>query len=164
MIEKENIAAPAPIEQRWTRSSTSLMSVASTIDRETSPASTFGLHSWVGIIMYLSTEDSFERKAITNNFFVYRSLVANHLDEKYNAFVHWAKLEVPSNSHSLETLRKRIHHRFPIKRFNYYRQQLDPHSVLSNNFIHSLFDDSHENGGAERNHHTNHNLWKKYLL
>lgn len=41
MIEKENIAAPAPIEQRWTSGSSSPMS----------PAFGGALHSWVGIIM-----------------------------------------------------------------------------------------------------------------
>ena len=45
LIEKENIPAPAPIEQRWTSTSSSRMSIAS------SPGNPDTLHSWVGIIM-----------------------------------------------------------------------------------------------------------------
>ena len=45
-IENENIPAPAPIEQRWTSSSTSYMSPAYSQNKDE-------VFSWVGIIMYL---------------------------------------------------------------------------------------------------------------
>ena len=58
MIEARNIPAPAPIEQRWTASSASPMSPAYSREADT-------IHSWVGIIMYLPTEDAAQRAAIS---------------------------------------------------------------------------------------------------
>ena len=61
-IERQGIPAPSPIEQRWTSSSRSALSPASvtpTLGPET-------LFSWVGVIMYLPTEDERQRKAITD--------------------------------------------------------------------------------------------------
>lgn len=48
VIENEGIPAPAPIEQRWTSSSSSPMSPASAVGPE-EPSD--AIHSWVGIIM-----------------------------------------------------------------------------------------------------------------
>ena len=45
IIESEGIPAPAPIEQRWTAGSTSLLSPARSTAED-------ALFSWVGIIMY----------------------------------------------------------------------------------------------------------------
>jgi len=59
-LARERIAAPAPIEQRWTASSRSPMSPAS------APGAPDTVHSWVGIIMYLPTEDAAQRAAITD--------------------------------------------------------------------------------------------------
>ena len=59
-LEADETPAPAPIEQRWSASSSAPMSpVASRGTPDT-------LHSWVGIIMYLPTEDKHSRKAITD--------------------------------------------------------------------------------------------------
>ena len=49
LVEKHNLPAPAPIEQRWTGRSSSLLSPAYSDD----PDEVF---SWVGIIMYLPTQ------------------------------------------------------------------------------------------------------------
>jgi hypothetical protein len=51
--------APSPIEQRWTSASTSPLSPASvgTHDVETYDTKN-ALFSWVGIIMYLSSDDN----------------------------------------------------------------------------------------------------------
>ena len=45
IIEREGIPAPAPIEQRWTAGSSSLLSPARSTAED-------ALFSWVGIIMY----------------------------------------------------------------------------------------------------------------
>ena len=58
-LERQGIPAPSPIEQRWTSASTSALSPAS------APNALDTLFSWVGIIMYLPTEDDKQRKAIT---------------------------------------------------------------------------------------------------
>jgi len=47
VIEERNIAAPCPIEQRWTSSSSSPLSPAHADDPSL-------VHSWVGVIMYLA--------------------------------------------------------------------------------------------------------------
>ena len=59
-LAKAGVAAPAPIEQRWTASSRSPMSPAS------APGAPDTVHSWVGIIMYLPTEDPAQRAAVTD--------------------------------------------------------------------------------------------------
>ncbi|KAH1137614.1 hypothetical protein GLYMA_10G104100v4 [Glycine max] len=87
LIEKEDIPAPAPIEQRWTASSRSSLSPAS------SPSGD-DIFSWVGIIMYLPTMDGRQRKDITEEFFHYRHLTQAKLWDRYSAYEHWAKIEV----------------------------------------------------------------------
>lgn len=57
-IETSRVPAHAPIEQRWTATSSSAMSPAS----DKNPKM---VHSWVGVIMYLPTEDEQQRHAIT---------------------------------------------------------------------------------------------------
>lgn len=50
----------------------------------------------VGIIMYLPTMDARQRKDITDEFFKYRGSTQIELWDKYDAFEHWAKIEVIS--------------------------------------------------------------------
>lgn len=57
-IEADKIPAPAPIEQRWSASSSAPMSPVYSPRLE-------DIHSWVGIIMYLS-DDPEAREAVTN--------------------------------------------------------------------------------------------------
>eukprot|EP00250_Pteridium_aquilinum_P001741 c11954_g1_i1 orf=517-2394(-) len=87
MIKQNNIPAPAPIEQRWTAGSRSLLSPASNPSKDS-------LYSWVGIIMYLPTSDEGQRKAITDRFMDYRWAAQRRLWDAYGAFEHWAKIEV----------------------------------------------------------------------
>ena len=61
-IEEAGVPAPSPIEQRWTASSSAPMSPAA----ERGHPDT--VHSWVGIIMYLPTEDQAQRQAITDRW------------------------------------------------------------------------------------------------
>lgn len=69
-IEAAGLPAHAPIEQRWTASSSSPMSPASAPPpaagrRGSSSSSSDTVHSWVGIIMYLPSDDPEQRTAIT---------------------------------------------------------------------------------------------------
>ena len=60
--ENDDIAAPCPIEQRWTASSSSDMSPAS------SPGQADTVHSWIGIIMYLPENDEAKRAAVAEKY------------------------------------------------------------------------------------------------
>jgi len=65
-IEAAKMPAPSPIEQRWTCGSASHMSPASAAAEEGD--SQDSLFSWVGIIMYLPTENERQRAAITKRW------------------------------------------------------------------------------------------------
>ncbi|XP_010543522.1 PREDICTED: L-galactono-1,4-lactone dehydrogenase, mitochondrial isoform X2 [Tarenaya hassleriana] len=132
LIEKEAVPAPAPIEQRWTARSKSLMSPAfSTADDD--------IFSWVGIIMYLPTTDARQRKDITDEFFHYRHLTQAELWDQYSAYEHWAKIEIPKDKEELEALQARLRKRFPVDAYNKARRELDPNRILSNNMVEKLF-------------------------
>ncbi|KAL2325984.1 hypothetical protein Fmac_025042 [Flemingia macrophylla] len=135
LIEKEEIPAPAPIEQRWTASSRSPLSPAS------SP-SEHDIFSWVGIIMYLPTTDARQRKDITEEFFHYRHLTQAKLWDRYSAYEHWAKIEVPKDKEELAALQARLRKRFPVDAYNKARKELDPNRILSNNMLEKLFPQS----------------------
>ncbi|KAH7511782.1 hypothetical protein FEM48_Zijuj12G0019200 [Ziziphus jujuba var. spinosa] len=135
LIEKEEVPAPAPIEQRWTACSKSPMSPAS------SP-SVDDIFSWVGIIMYLPTPDARQRKEITEEFFDYRRLSQSQLWDEYSAFEHWAKIEVPKDKEELTALQARLRKRFPVDAYNKARRELDPNRILSNNMLEKLFPES----------------------
>ncbi|AES60484.2 putative oxidoreductase [Medicago truncatula] len=135
LIEKEEIPAPAPIEQRWTASTRSPMSPASSPSQD-------DIFSWVGIIMYLPTMDARQRKDITEEFFHYRHLTQAKLWDNYSAYEHWAKIEVPKNKDELIALQARLRKRFPVDAYNKARNELDPNKVLSNNKLEKLFPQS----------------------
>ncbi|KAK1277710.1 hypothetical protein QJS04_geneDACA007409 [Acorus gramineus] len=132
LIEKECIPAPAPIEQRWTARSKSLMSPASSSAEN-------DIFSWVGIIMYLPTMDARQRKEITDEYFHYRHLTQTRLWGEYSAYEHWAKIEVPKDKDELAALQARLRKRFPVDLYNKARSELDPNRILSNNTIEKLF-------------------------
>lgn len=71
LIEDRRIAAPAPIEQRWSAASSSPMSPASSDAPE-------DLFTWVGIIMYLPTEDAEERKVICSRWVLCSATHCSH--------------------------------------------------------------------------------------
>ncbi|KAL8260553.1 hypothetical protein R6Q59_028506 [Mikania micrantha] len=132
LIEKEEIPAPAPIEQRWTACSKSLMSPASSSSND-------DIFSWVGIIMYLPTTDARQRKQITEEFFHYRHLTQTHFWDEYSAYEHWAKIEVPKDKDEVATLISRLRKRFPVDAFNKARAELDPNRILSNAMLEKMF-------------------------
>lgn len=136
-IEEEHIPAPAPIEQRWSASSCSLMSPAY--------GAPDGLHSWVGIINYLPSEDEFQRRRITESFTGKYCNLMRGVGQLYNATSHWAKLEIPLSIWQLVDLRVFLQSRFPIKLFNEARASLDPKGILSNRTIDLAFGKPGEN-------------------
>jgi L-galactono-1,4-lactone dehydrogenase len=131
-IEQNNIPAPAPIEQRWSASSSSLMSPAYGEDPN-------GLHSWVGIIHYLPSDEEIQRRAITESFTGKYCELMREVGLPYNATSHWAKLEIPESIWSWADLRLLMQSRFPFKLFNETRARLDPKGILSNDIINLAF-------------------------
>ncbi|KAK9918259.1 hypothetical protein WJX75_002661 [Coccomyxa subellipsoidea] len=129
-IEEAGVPAPSPIEQRWTASSSASMSPASARGRPDT------VHSWVGIIMYLPTEEEAQRQAITDRFFEYCKLVEQKLMPKYDATEHWAKIEVPHLDRQAAI--ERIARRYPVDKFNAARRELDPKNILANDIIDTL--------------------------
>lgn len=131
LIRKHKVAAPAPIEQRWTSGSASPMSPA-----HGEPGS---LHSWVGIIMYLPAEDLEKRAEVTAAFKQYARLVESELMPKYNATEHWAKIEVPQEGpDAVAKARERLAKRYPLKEFNAARRKFDPKNILGNKLVDTL--------------------------
>ena len=136
-LEKAGLPAPAPIEQRWTASSTSPMSPAYAAD-----PSKEEIFTWVGGIMYMP--DDSRRDAITRKFRKYMD-VMERLGKRYNAHAHWGKIELPDKDAAdyglrLVRLRRHVHERYNVDAFNRAREMLDPKHVLSNGLIKSLFD------------------------
>jgi len=137
-IEKLNIAAPAPIEQRWSCGSSAPMSpVHVSSDSPHKPHDS--LFSWVGIIMYLPTQDPAERKAIEDAFYDYKQVVEKINEEgDFKAVTHWAKIEVPRTDEVVEQERKKLAKRYPLKAFEELRSKVDPKRVLTNDLIDTL--------------------------
>ena len=129
--EATDLAIPAPIEQRWTSRSRSTMS----------PAYSEGendLFSWVGIIMYLPTDEKEQRAAITERFWEYNKLCRDKLWAKYACHQHWAKIELPDADKDLEWVRERLWARFPLAKVWETKQKVDPKGVLGNTLIDTL--------------------------
>lgn len=133
-IKKNNIPAPSPIEQRWSSGSSSSMSPSSG-----SPESLF---SWVGIIMYLPEGEGEEEKRldVTRRFMDYRNIVENNLLSRYGAVEHWAKIEIPETPSETHAMRKRLNTRYPIAAFQQARKEVDPHNILGNKMVDTLFE------------------------
>ena len=134
MIEASDLPTPAPIEQRWTRSSRAGMSpAASKSDND--------LFCWVGIIMYLpeAEEDLALRPQITAAFKSYKELCREGLWGLFGAHEHWAKIEAPEDPAALAAVRSRLAERFPAADFIALRRRLDPHNILANHLVNSLF-------------------------
>lgn len=133
MVQKDRVPAPCPIEQRWSARSTACMSPCYSEDPEK-------LHSWVGVIMYLPTDDTKQRQEITNRFFEYSGKMLRDICPKYNATEHWAKIEAPQGERALRDTQERLRNRFPIDEFNQIRAELDPHNILPNANFAALFE------------------------
>ena len=130
-IEEKKIPAHAPIEQRWSASSSSLMSPAHGPEN--------GLHSWVGIINYLPSEDPKQREEITKLFTgKYRDIV-HSVGRPMNAVSRWAKLEKPQSVWKAVDLKMLYQERFPLADFNKARAKLDPENILASPLLNQVF-------------------------
>ena len=131
MVEASDLPAPAPIEQRWSARSRAPMS----------PAHSEGdddIHSWVGIIMYMPTQEEAQRGAITERFTEYNALCRRSLWPKYAAHPHWAKIEPPANEAELVRMRERLRERYPLDALYAAKRKLDPRGILGNELIDTL--------------------------
>jgi L-galactono-1,4-lactone dehydrogenase len=122
-IEELGIAAHSPIEQRWTASSSSLMSPAH------GPAN--GLHTWVGIIMYLPSDDETQRRQNTETFTGQYCDLLQNVRTDLNATSLWAKLERPNSVMKLLRLQEFLSSRYPLAKFNETRASLDRNNILT---------------------------------
>ena len=139
MIDREEIPAPAPIEQRWTAGSSSPLSPATNDGCD--PAKP-GLYSWVGIIMYLPTSDPATRSAITDAFKSFARKEEATLGGRYGIRTHWAKIELPEGEDERRAARETLEQRYPcVQRFKDLRSELDPRGVLGNDLIEGLLGD-----------------------
>jgi len=132
IIEHERIAAPSPIEQRWTSRSTSFMSPAHSLNCD-------DIFSWVGVIMYITDEAN--EMAIRDKF---RDYAMQHADLtfKHRGVFHWSKIDL--NFHvgqeRLAELRRNIKQRFDVAGFLKVRKSLDPKNVLGNTLTDKVFE------------------------
>lgn len=129
-IDAEDVPAHAPIEQRWTASSSSSMSPASS----SNPDQVF---SWVGIILYLPTAEVNARRAITKRFHEFYAMYRDFM-EPYGATEHWAKIEWPRDPVERQQMRERLKRRYPLDKFKQARDEVDPHHILSNHIVDEL--------------------------
>ena len=144
-IESSGLPAPSPIEQRWTSASTSPLSPASVYPRpHESYDSQNALFSWVGVIMYLPSEDmdptGYRREFITQSFKDQYCKLVRKVGEKYGIMCHWAKLEVSSDADAgvAESVRQRFGPDV-VSTFNKARALYDPKGVLSCSLLDQVF-------------------------
>ena len=111
-----------------------------------------GLHSWVGIIMYLPSDDAEERDAITRAFERYAEMEESALGEKYGTRTHWAKIELPDAPADREAARAKLARRYPgiPERFRDARKTLDPKGTLGNDMIEALLGNPESARGGAR--------------
>ena len=130
-IEQLKIPAHSPIEQRWTAASSSVMSPAH--------GPSHSLHTWVGIINYLPSDDEKQREEITDNFKgLYCDLVRS-IGRPVKATSHWAKLEHPESVWRTVDLQFLLQKKYPVKDFNKARAKLDPKGILSTPLMNLAF-------------------------
>jgi len=131
IIEREQIAAASPIEQRWTSASSSPLSPS----YSKNPKDVF---SWVGVIMYITPEDKY--REIKQKFKEYAERHAD-LTFKYNGAFHWAKVDLAfhEGSKRMEALRDNYRRRMDIASFQVARKKYDPNNILGNQLVDEIF-------------------------
>ena len=137
-IESSGIPAPSPIEQRWTMASKSPLSPASVgIHEVETYHEKNALFSWVGVIMYLPSEDNdstgYRRRFITDSFKDQYCKIVRKVGEKYRMMCHWAKLELDDGDGADDiaaSVRSRLGPKV-INDYNAARDLFDPKRVLS---------------------------------
>ena len=153
-IETFGIPAPSPIEQRWTSASNSPLSPASVSGGNDTDAydAKNALFTWVGIIMYLPSEDNdatgYRRQFITDAFKQQYCKVVRNVGQKYGLMCHWAKLELDGADR--EEIVDSVRSRFGMKVVNEYnsaRDLYDPKRLLSSEMIDRVF---HQQDNAQQ--------------
>ena len=135
LVDKEQIAAPAPIEQRWSAPSLSPMSPVG--EKPDMPLAE--MYSWVGIIMYLPDGGSEQqRQKITNAFRAYKNLCERKLWQEYRAVEHWAKIEMPKDEVEKALLQLRTYRKYPVQAFRAICSIFDPHEILRNELMDTI--------------------------
>jgi len=125
-IEKQNIPAPSPIEQRWSAPSTSSLSPAfSSNDRD--------IFTWIGIIFYLPNDDMQQRAKLLECFQSYRRNL-ERITNMHNAKTHWAKVEVPEDIAERKAQQMRLEEMYPLTQTRTILSLVDPHKILSNDW------------------------------
>jgi L-galactono-1,4-lactone dehydrogenase len=134
LVESTQLAAPAPVEQRWSKGSSSLLSPAGPFH-----GVQFDLFSWVGVVLYRPSGDAEESKKLDSVFAEYKDVVQRVSCDMSAAIpfvaTHWAKLEITDPS----TVQKQIQHRYPVELFNAARIHCDPKGILENKLIRLMF-------------------------
>ena len=147
------IPAHAPIEQRWTAGSRSLLSPVS--DAAGSSSKGPSLHSWVGIILYLPEDEASSkewRAKVDAAFEKYSRVVERELGPRHGATEHWAKVEpgryIDKSGDSVEDRapllekRRQLAERFGegnVAKFAEARKRLDPFNVMGGGVVDQLF-------------------------
>ena len=85
-----------------------------------------GLHSWIGIIMYLPGDDADERDAITAAFEAYAARETEALGEKFQIRTHWAKIELPGDPEARVAARRAVESRYDVSGFRELRAVVRP--------------------------------------
>eukprot|EP00754_Rhynchopus_humris_P051238 Rhum_TRINITY_DN9423_c1_g1::Rhum_TRINITY_DN9423_c1_g1_i1::g.33467::m.33467/K00225/GLDH; L-galactono-1,4-lactone dehydrogenase len=129
-VEAEGIAAPCPIEVRYSAASSAMMSPAFSENPDT-------LFCWLGFVMYFPADATpAQRAEVDAAFQRYRS-VAERLDTKYGAVPHWAKIEM-SSQQALQDAAER--HKPALAWLKRMRKSTDPRNVLAHPLIEKLND------------------------
>jgi L-galactono-1,4-lactone dehydrogenase len=125
VIEEQKLPAASPIEQRWTSSSTSTMSPASSDNRE----DTF---TWIGIIQYIPADaDETLKNEVKQAFERYVEAIEPILEE-YKAVPHWAKIEpIQGEGERKQKQKEAIAARYNLKEFREAKKELDPNNLFS---------------------------------
>jgi len=148
-IEKTGIAAHSPLEQRWSAASKSPLSPASVVEAPTAYDRERALFSWVGVIMYLPSEDmdptGYRRQFITEAFQGQYCDIVRKIGKKYGTMCHWAKLELPEDAKdddAEDSVARSVRGRFgpeAVRAFNEARKKYDPKGLLSSAMIDRVF-------------------------
>ena len=95
--------------------------------------------------MYMPLSQTPEQREHIRQSFVNYCQLLQPLMKKYNAQLHWAKIELPvgkdgENTKRLEQMRLQIRQKYPTDEFKQVRKAVDPEGILSNSIVDQLLD------------------------
>ena len=109
------------------------------------------LYSWVGVIMYLPSEDldttGYRREFITESFKNGYCKMVQEVGQRYGAMCHWAKLELDKEEEEDEVVKDVSNRLGPkvVGAYNMARAMFDPNGLLPNSLIDRIFGPSSSN-------------------